>query len=359
MHNRRIMRSVQNKIVSYVRDGIIEGRFKPGQRLKGREYFCKRFNTTPITVQRAFNRLVKYGFVVAEKSVGSFISEKPTCLNRIALLFAGIPDSSAWTSFSQLVVDSIEDIENSAGVTVKPYFGMGRNIDSEDVFKEFHDDSSAGTLVGAIFLSELRYFRGIAWKNIDLPYYDVAQPGQALGHPRIELAKKEYFETAACTFKELGCSKIAVLTVELFLSEQESFLKKAFEDNALEYNEQYVQAFNIMSSEYNGGPMWIERFLKLLFLLPEADRPDGIFVTDDNFIDVTYKSLGKIGVVPGKDVHVIVHANFPVDLRKYSGMYRLGYHVPNTLSKVCDNLIHGHTDDIVVLPQIRECQKEF
>ncbi|MDA3800461.1 MAG: winged helix-turn-helix domain-containing protein [Kiritimatiellae bacterium] len=170
---------IQDSIISYIRSGIVSGKFKPGSRLKGREYFCEKFSTTPITVQRAFNRLIKMGFVTAEKSVGTFVAEKPSCLHQVALLFSASPDSSNWTSFSQVVVDNILKIEKQANVTIKCFFGMGKSEDNSEVFEEFQKHLDEQTLVAAIYLSEFRNFRKRAWSNVNIPYYVVAQPNQA------------------------------------------------------------------------------------------------------------------------------------------------------------------------------------
>jgi DNA-binding LacI/PurR family transcriptional regulator len=343
---------IQDSIISYVRDGIVSGEFKPEQRLKGREYFCDKFNTTPITVQRAFNKLVERGFVTAEKSVGTFIAERPTCLRQVAFLFAAVPGDRNWTSFSQLVVDSVSTIEKSAGVIVKCYFGMGHTGDNLEVFDEFLQDLACGTLVAAVYLAELRYFRSIAWKGVDIPYYDVAQPGQAQGNPRIELTKQEYYEKGISKFKALGRTKIAIITLEIFITEHEDMVKDVFKRNGLEYYEHFVQSFNLelLTEE---KPFWIERFLKLLFSLPESERPDGIFITDDNFVGRTCRSLVNIGINPGVDVELVGHANFPIDQTDYPEIYRLGYHVPNAISNVCKNLISGISDNILVQPELR------
>lgn len=345
---------IQDSIILYVRDGIVSKEFKPGQRLKGRESFCEQFNTTPITVQRAFNRLIERGFVTAEKSVGTFVAEKPTCLRQVAFLFTSRPGSSTWTSFSQVVVDSIPEIEKTAGIIVKCFYGMGRNEDDSDVFKEFQKNLEEQTLVAAIYLSELRYFRKRAWADINIPYYDVAQPDKAAGQPRIELQKLEYYQKGIAKFKELGRKRIAIVAVHIFIQEREEMVKEVFQEHGLKYYEEYVQSFNLNKLVQPNRHFWIDRFLKLLFSLPKGERPDGIFVTDDNFVDMTYKSLVDMGIEIGKSVDVIAHANFPAMQGMYPGLFQLGYNVPSTIITACENLIScSDVEDIMVLPELR------
>jgi DNA-binding LacI/PurR family transcriptional regulator len=345
---------IQDSIISYVRSGIVSGKFKPGQRLKGREYFCEKFSTTPITVQRAFNRLIERGFVTAEKSVGTFVAEKPTCLNQIAFLFASTPASNNWTSFSQVVVDSIPNIEKNAGVVIKCFYGMGHNEDNVDVFNELEKCSKEQTLVAAIYLAELRYFRKKALSGINIPYYDVAQPNKAGGQPRIELKKLEYYQKGTAKFKELGRKRIAIVTVDVFVLEREEMVKEVFSQYGMEYYEPYVQSFNLNKQFMHEKKYWVDRFLRLLFSLPDGEKPDGIFITDDNFVDITYNSLVDMGLEIGKDIDVIAHANFSSNHKMYPGLFQLGYSVPQTMISACKNLlVQDKIQNIIVMPELR------
>lgn len=173
-----------------------------------------------------------------------------------------------------------------------------------------------------------------------------------LWHQRIELKKQDYYQLGVAKFKELGCKRIAIVTVDLFISERENLVKDVFNQHGLEYYEHFVQSFNleVLSED---KPFWIERFLKLLFSLPEPERPNGIFVTDDNFVGRTYRGLVNIGIQLGVDVDLIGHANFPVDQAAYPEIYRLGYNVPDTISNACKNLITGVADNIIVQPSLK------
>ncbi len=345
---------IQDSIISYIRLGIVSCKFKPGTRLKGREHFCEKFSTTPITVQRAFNRLIQMGFVRAEKSVGTFVAVKPTCLYQVAFLFPTLPGSRGWTSFSEVVVNSISDIEKRAGVIVKCFYGMGKSEDYPEVFEEFQKHLDEQTLVAAIYLSELRNFRKRASMNVNIPYYVVAQPNHAHGHPRIELKKRDYYQIGISKFKELGRKRIAIVTVDLFISEREQLVKDIFVQNSLVYYEEYVQSFSINKAFPVEQSLWIDRFLRLLFSLSDNKKPDGIFVTDDNFLDAVYSTLQELGLKIGDEIDVIGHANFSAKQGDYPGIYQLGYNVPSTIITACKNLIfNSDIEDIMVLPELR------
>jgi DNA-binding GntR family transcriptional regulator len=62
----------QGKIIAQIKDGILSGKYKPSQELDKRSFFIEKYNTTPITVQRAFNHLVDHGFVTTKSRLGTF-----------------------------------------------------------------------------------------------------------------------------------------------------------------------------------------------------------------------------------------------------------------------------------------------
>jgi DNA-binding LacI/PurR family transcriptional regulator len=100
--------------------------------------------------------------------------------------------------------------------------------------------------------------------------------------------------------------------------------------------------------------LWLDRFLKLLFELPKEKRPDGLLITDDNFLNQAYKTLIKLNVKIGTDIDIISHANFPVSSENHSNIYRLGYHIPEAISSAFGKLRIGtEVKDIIIKPEFR------
>ncbi|MDA3800462.1 MAG: substrate-binding domain-containing protein [Kiritimatiellae bacterium] len=156
-------------------------------------------------------------------------------------------------------------------------------------------------------------------------------------------------------FKELGRKRIAIVTVDLFISEREQLVKDIFVQNGLEYYEEYVQSFSINKTFSADKSLWIDRFLRLIFLLPDNKKPDGIFVTDDNFLDAAYRTLQELGLKIGYDIDVIGHANFPVVRKTFPNVYQLGYHVPEMVKSACELLLSGgNVDNMMVMPEFRQ-----
>ncbi len=339
---------IQEQIIAAVTEGIASGRIPPETRLKGRAEYCRRFKTTPVTVQRAFNRLIKDGFVTSVKSSGTFVSQRPPCLYRYALVFPATPELPEWTRLQQSVMDHRETIEQEAGVALTCFLGMGLRADESENLRTLRTAHARQTLAGAVFLSELRNFHRDAWVGIDAPCYVIAQPGKSGGNPRIELGKTSFYASAADTFKTLGRKRIAIVANERYFREQEAVTKKVFAERNLAYHEELAQTFLI--SEACG----VDRFIRLMFSLAPKQRPDGLFILDDNLFPQTEIALHRVGMEIGSDIDVVCHANFPVN-ETQPNVHRLGYNVPAAILLAIKNMRNGGTqEDIVVKPEMHK-----
>src|SRR5262245_29184268 len=72
-------------IAEQIRRRIVTGELLPGQRLPTRRELNTRFGAGPMTVQRALDRLLRDGFVVAAGRRGTFVSPQPPHLSHFAL----------------------------------------------------------------------------------------------------------------------------------------------------------------------------------------------------------------------------------------------------------------------------------
>ena len=63
---------------------------------------------------------------------------------------------------------------------------------------------------------------------------------------------------------------------------------------------------------------------ELLMSLPQVERPDGIFIADENLIEDVSAGLLRSGVEVGRDVDVVAHSNLPCPRRAPVPIQRLG-----------------------------------
>ena len=91
----------------------------------------------------------------------------------------------------------------------------------------------------------------------------------------------------------------------------------------------------------HAAPVGCERLTELMF--DRRNRPDAIFVADDNLVPPLLAGLQRAGVEAGKDVYVLAHCNWPRPLGMWGGVEHLGFDVREVLCAGKD-LIDAHRD---------------
>ncbi len=79
------------------------------------------------------------------------------------------------------------------------------------------------------------------------------------------------------------------------------------------------------------APIGCERITELLF--DRTDRPDALFVTDDNLVPPLLAGLKRAKVRPRRDVYVLAHCNWPRPLGVAEGVEHIGFDVREVLSE--------------------------
>jgi DNA-binding LacI/PurR family transcriptional regulator len=99
------------------------------------------------------------------------------------------------------------------------------------------------------------------------------------------------------------------------------------------------------------GAVGCERVTELLF--GRADKPDAIFVTDDNLVAPLLAGLESAKVEPKKDVYVIAHCNWPRPEGRAEQVEHIGFDVREVLlaAKECiDAQRRGEPSPTLVIP---------
>ena len=74
----------------------------------------------------------------------------------------------------------------------------------------------------------------------------------------------------------------------------------------------------------------------LLMHPTQVDRPDALFIADDNMVDHCAIALAQCGVVVPRDLHVISHCNFPWPPPSVLPIRRIGFEVPRLIQLAVD-----------------------
>ncbi len=91
MGNKTRSKTKQKEIFLAVRDKILHGEIKPGERLPNRLWFEQHYNASSATIQSAFAALAQASFVVSSGRNGTYVSQRPPHLFNYGLVFATAP----------------------------------------------------------------------------------------------------------------------------------------------------------------------------------------------------------------------------------------------------------------------------
>ena len=78
---------IGQRILREMRQRIVDGVYRPSDRLPTRAELVGEFATTPVTVQRVFDVLASDGFIVAQGRRGTFVCDRPPHLTHYGLVF--------------------------------------------------------------------------------------------------------------------------------------------------------------------------------------------------------------------------------------------------------------------------------
>ena len=77
---------------------------------------------------------------------------------------------------------------------------------------------------------------------------------------------------------------------------------------------------------------WTKPITQMLMSLPPAQRPDGLYVADDNLLEAATAGLLAANMAVPREVMVVAHTNFPWPTHSYVPVIRLGFDVSRILT---------------------------
>ena len=291
----------QSRIIKTVCDGIRMGVHRPGEQLRLREAYMKDFSASKVTVQRAFARLIADGFVTARASQGTFVAARPPNLFRIALVYNQIKSEALQDKYRLSIVNAAAPYDrHHPDYTLVPYYGMDFEQAGSDR-QRLVDDLNHGRLAAVIHTYDHRYWPDDPrLAHIGIPQVHWGE-SRGAGYSSVRLANA--LRASMAEVKRLGGKKVAVIISSKAMQMIDELMGLAAEMD-LEIRPQWLHGVDKLH------PAWADAIMQTVFSLPEAMRPDSVFVADDHFVEAAGMGLVKAGVA--NTVKAVFHANFPV-----------------------------------------------
>lgn len=295
----------RGEILSYIRERVRSGVWKPGDKLPPRTWFEQKFAAAPLTVQRTFQILIDDKVLFSEKRIGTRVSLRQPHLARYGVILYGTRKLESM--FSRVLVKAIEMASKEEKIDVDCFFVLGLTKDAEDYRRLLYGIENG--LFAGLFFATLP----ISLKNTPVVCNDL--PKIAIGHSSdhfpglltIDLDTQGVVTEVLQYFAGNGCKRIAAI-----LSGEKTCLEncRKFHQEAEKYGLE-APAGNVLELSAV-SPFQVRPLMHLLFSPDNRRPPEGLYVGDDNFLPHVIKILReRFGAEAENKVKLVSQVNFP------------------------------------------------
>jgi DNA-binding LacI/PurR family transcriptional regulator len=293
----------QSIISENLRREIIEGKLAPGSRLPTQVQLVERFRVSGVTIQRALDRLIREGFIHTRGRNGTFVTPHPPHLYSYGVVFRDEPKIGR-SRYHELLEAQALRLQRSSDRTVTIFNGISGHEDTEGsrrLLSLVRSHQLAGLLLidGDTFdstplLDEAGIFRAAI----------MSRKVESLGCPIVFPDMTGMIDLALDTLIARGRKRVAVLIAVPVYIEVGEYLKHAMLARGIAPHDRW---FQIVPHEFPEAV----RNCVLMMMAPGQDRPDGLFIVDDNLTEGASSGLVAAGVSVPNEIEVVAHCNFP------------------------------------------------
>jgi len=328
-----------------LKNAILNGKYKPGDRIPPECKLTRSFNVSSITVIKALKELEREGLIYRQQGKGTFVKERISSVKEVGVIFFDI--FSAAHPFLHQVLLGLEDACKNYNYNLHLYPIRGRDIETSD-----------SLLKKLILQRELRGFiilSPIAKKNIlflkenqtvfvtvNIEYCDISVPSVL-----IDSFRYSFYLTESLIKK--GFKKIGLIVGRINKPEEIGNAKKIFEGykSAMERYSLPLCKEVIKDGKQtkNNGYLFMKQ------LLEERERPDAVIISGNILIDGAVEAIKEKGLRHPEDI-------FLTGLCDTKNRYNLPlvqlplYEIGATAIKLLDSLVKDETikNEKIILP---------
>lgn len=323
-------------IVQHLRSLVVgERALRVGERVPTRSEIGEHFGVSTMTVQRAFDRVIGEGFLVAAGNSGTVVAEHPPHLHRFVLSVPGHPGDTRWVRFWDLLVHEAD----KWGRGTPSHMVVARDVDpeigpleTERLAQEIADHRVAGILL----VTDTPWITTTLLRGRDIPRVAFSGLTPTSDVPGISLGAEGrlWFTRAVERLHARGRKRIALISVPGLAQPRHLELwRDLLEKRGLVCDPAFIQ----MAGQWDAR--WATNLVLTLFRGSADQRPDALVVADDNLVEQVCTGLQQLGLRVPEDLDVIAHANFPLAAPAPLPFTRLGFDIPQVFALAMD-LLH-------------------
>lgn len=348
------VRRQHNSLLNELRRRILAGELAPGAQLPTRLELAEEFQASPHTLHRAVDLLRRAGFVRTRARKATYVAQHLPNRFHFAMVFGSRPSvQGAWNRFFQTLANAATHYDGSEAEPrrISVHVGVDNHTDNREMRTILHALDTQ-SLAGLIFPEE-PFGSGLATTPLmtrpGVPR--VVFLGQALGPETGGVTfGGGFLEKALDHLAAQGCRRIAVLG-NLGSAPGEDATAAAIRDRGMILRPHWFLMLPVAQPE-------CARKVAHLLLHPEqAERPDGLLIADDNLVEHAQMGIVDSGIRVGRELHLVIHANFPSAIPNVLPARRLGYDARAALEfclELLDDVRQGKPAGIRVVPAVFE-----
>jgi DNA-binding LacI/PurR family transcriptional regulator len=307
----------QALVSEHLRREIIEGRFPPGGRLPTQVQLVDQFRVSGVTIQRALDRLIREGFICTHGRNGTFVATHPPHLYSYGVVFRDDPNQVGRSRYHQTLEAQALRLQRSGDRKITIFNRISGHEDTEpsrQLLAMVRSHQMAGLLLidGDTFndtplLDEAGIYRcAVMSRKVETLQCPIVYPDMT-----------GMVDLALDTLVQRGRRRVATLITVGVYGEVGDYLRHAMKQRDLETHDRWLQIVphDIPDAVRNN----------VLMLMSAPDRPDGLFIVDDNLAEGASSGLVMAGVNVPRDVEVVAHCNFPWLAPSVLPMQRVGF----------------------------------
>jgi DNA-binding LacI/PurR family transcriptional regulator len=313
----------QREIVEAVRERIVSGELAPGSRVPSVNELAAAHKSSTKTALGALGYLRQRGFITCQRGSGSFVSGTPPNLTHFGIVFLSSPEPDGW--WSHFLVAWKREAERFAapdgdggrrGLRIS-FYSLNEGAPA---VQKLQSDVEADLLAGLIFPSFPDALSGTPIladrRTPKVVCSDIPMEGFTI----LDLDNDGLREKAFRYLVSRGRRRVAIL-VPTFHNRGElptDPLIRLAASCGLTTHGYWIQGIDI------GSPEWAANWTEFL-CRPGLERPDALFITNDNLVPAATQGLLNAGVRVPDDIDVVAHCNFPYPTASAVPAKRVGF----------------------------------
>jgi DNA-binding LacI/PurR family transcriptional regulator len=301
-------------IVRVLRDEILSGRRAPREKLPTYNALIEQFHVTRPTVARVFRALRREGLIETNGTRGIFVAATLPHHTRYFWVTSEQPGSLEWTGFLATILDLIERRETGIDGELIALVGVDGRANNPE-YQRLSEAVERGAVAGLFLMNSAAVYLLPALQTPGIPRVAIWAP---LPHAGLLSLDFNALLERACARVMEKAKRVAVI------SPHASNLERA---------QEYLTSKGLTKDRIwalHVHAVGCDRITELL--LARKDRPDAIFVTDDNLVRPILTGFKRAKVRPGKDVYVLAHCNWPRPVGVGEGIEHIGFDVREVLT---------------------------